>query len=61
MKDRIAEQWSIIEQSGCPEIQDAIKGRSAEDFDPGMIEFIADFIHTAPPDTQASIKPDRER
>ena len=57
MKENItAEQWSIVRQTGCPNIQDAINGRSVEDFDPDMIEWIADLILTAPPDTQVSIK-----
>ena len=60
-ESRIGEQWITIRQTGCPNIQDAINGRSVEDFDPDMIEWMADFVFDAPPDTQASIQPDRER
>lgn len=48
--------WEIIRGSGCSDIQEAIKGRKPEDFDPKMLEFMADFVLTTPPEYQASFK-----
>jgi hypothetical protein len=56
MKETIDRQWSLIKQTRCLDIQDAIKGRDVKDFDPELIEFIADFVQKAPSDTLASVK-----
>ncbi len=55
-KKQIKEWWRVIKMSGCSDIQDAIAGRSPEDFDPEAIRWLADFVLTSPPDTQAAPK-----
>ena len=54
-ENEFARKLNIIRQTGCPQIQGAVRGRSVEDFDQEVIEFIADFVITTPPDTQAAI------
>ena len=57
MKERsIEKQWKLIKKTGGLHILEAIKDRKPEDFDSEIIEMIADFVGSAPPDTQASIK-----
>lgn len=57
MKERnLEKQWELIKKTGCLHILETIKDRRPEDFDSEIIEMIADFVESAPPDTQASIK-----
>lgn len=55
-RQEINKLWEIIKSSGCSDIQKAINGLSPDDFDPEMLRWMADFVKTSPPDTQASPK-----
>ncbi len=60
-ENELARKLNIVRQTGCPQIQGSVRGRSVEDFDQEVIEFIADFVITVPPDTQAAIKPKKTK
>lgn len=55
-REQIKTWWETIEKSGCPDIKDVIAGKSPDDFDPEAIEWLANFVLTSPPDTQAAPK-----
>lgn len=51
--------FATIQSTGCPEIQGAIAGRSAADFSPDILQEMAQFVRTSPPDTQAAPRKQR--
>jgi hypothetical protein len=52
----IEEKWEIIKRTGCSDIQEAIRGRSPNDFDPEAIDFMYGFVTSSPSYTQAAPK-----
>lgn len=48
--------WKIIKSTGCSHIQEAVEGKKATDFDLSALRWLANFILTSPPDTQAAPK-----
>lgn len=48
--------WKIIKSTGCSDIQEAVEGKKSTDFDLSALRWLANFILTSPPDTQAAPK-----